>query len=143
MAVKKGNKIKVEYTGTLDDGSVFDSSEKHGAPLEFEVGSGQIIIGFENAVIGMKKGDEKKIKLKPSEAYGEANPQLVKQVPKAQLPQTEELKTGMILGVKLPNGMQVPARITKITDETVTIDFNHPLAGKTLNFKIKVVDIAA
>ncbi len=140
MAVKKGDKIKVEYTGTLDDGSVFDSSEKHGAPLEFEVGSGQIISGFENAVIGMKKGDEKKIKLSPSEAYGDANPQLIKQVPKAQLPKAE-LKIGMILGVKLSNGAQVPARITEVTDEIVTIDFNHPLAGKTLHFAIKVVEI--
>lgn len=141
MAVKDGDKIKVEYTGTLEDGSVFDSSKTHNEPLEFEVGGGQIIKGFDDAVKGMGKGDEKDIKLKPADAYGDPNPQLVQKVPKDQLPKEAEVKVGMTLGMSLPNGQQIPARVTEVEDTEVTIDINHPLAGKTLNFKIKVVDI--
>ena len=143
MAVKSGDKVKVEYTGTLDDGTVFDSSEKHGKPLEFEVGAKQVIPGFENAVIGMKKGEEKEVKLKSSEAYGDPRPELVKKFPREQLPKDKELKAGMMLAVGLPNGAQIPARITDVNDKEVTIDMNHPLAGKGLNFKIKVVDISS
>ena len=92
MAIKKGDKVKIEYTGTLDDGTVFDSSEKHGKPLEFEVGSGQVIKGFDNAVIGMKKGQEKEFKLKPEEAYGEPNPNLIRKIPKEQIPKHKQGK---------------------------------------------------
>ncbi len=141
MAVKDGDKIKVEYTGTLEDGSVFDSSKTHNEPLEFEVGSGQIIKGFDDAVKGMEKGDEKDIKLAPADAYGDVNAQLVQKVPKDQLPKEAEVKVGMTLGMSLPDGQQIPARVTEVEDTEVTIDINHPLAGKTLNFKIKVVDI--
>ena len=141
MAVKDGDKIKVEYTGTLEDGTVFDSSDTHNEPLEFEVGGGQIIKGFDDAVKGMEKGDEKDIKLLPADAYGDPNPQMVQKVPKDQLPKEGEVKVGMTLGMSLPNGQQIPARVTDIGDKEVTIDINHPLAGKTLNFKIKVVDI--
>ncbi|MCK5373322.1 MAG: FKBP-type peptidyl-prolyl cis-trans isomerase, partial [Candidatus Aenigmarchaeota archaeon] len=86
MPVKKGDKVKVEYTGTLEDGTVFDSSEKHGEPLEFEVGAGQMIKGFDDAVVDMEKGDEKEITLKPADAYGDPNPQLIQKVPKDKLP---------------------------------------------------------
>lgn len=141
MALKKGDKVKVEYTGTLDDGSVFDSSEKHGKPLEFEIGAGMIIPGFEKAVMEMKKGEEKEIKLTSSEAYGDPNPDLVKKIPKEQLPKDKEPAPGMILIINLPNSQQVPARITEVSDKEVTIDLNHPLAGKNLNFKIKLVEI--
>lgn len=141
MKVEKGNKIKIEYTGTLDDGTVFDSSEKHGKPLEFEVGSGMVIPGFEKAVIGMEKGEEKEVKIESADAYGEPNPELVKKVPREQLPKDKEIKAGMMLAVGLPTGQQIPAKITEADDKEVTIDLNHPLAGKTLNFKIKVVDI--
>ena len=141
--VKEGDKVKVEYTGTLDDGTVFDSSERHGMPLEFEVGAKQVIPGFEKAIVGMEKGKEKQIKLQPAEAYGEHNPQLIKKVPKEQLPTDKELKPGMVLVMGLPNGAQIPVRITEVTDESVTIDLNHPLCGKSLNFKIKVVDISS
>ena len=140
MPINNGDRVKVEYIGTLDDGTVFDSSEKHGGPLEFEVGDGQLIKGFENAVIGMEKGEEKEIKLQPSEAYGNHNPQLIRKEPRDQLSK-EELQPGMILGVNLPNEAPIPAKILEVTDESVTIDLNHPLAGKVLNFKIKVVDI--
>ncbi len=140
--VESGNKVCVEYEGTLDDGTVFDSSQRHGCPLEFEIGSGQIIKGFENAIIGMKKGEEKEIKINPSEAYGDINPQLIKKMPRNQLPANTELKPGMVLALGLPNGMRMPVRITEVTDELVTLDLNHPLAGKTLTFKIKLLDFS-
>ncbi|MBN2457527.1 peptidylprolyl isomerase [Candidatus Woesearchaeota archaeon] len=142
MVIEKGNKIKVEYTGTMDDGTVFDSTEKQGGkPLEFEVGSGQVIKGFENALIGMDKGEEKEITLEPAEAYGHPNDELLKKVPKDKLPKEQEPKPGMMLLMGLPNGSHVPAKIKEVDEENVTIDLNHPLAGKTLNFKLKVVDI--
>src|SRR3989338_7720128 len=139
--IKKGNKVKIEYTGTFDDGIVFDASEKHSQPLEFEVGSGQVIKGFDDAVVGMKKGEEKKIVIPPAEAYGEVKAELNKKVPRKQLPQDQEPKVGMVLAVGLPNGQQFPARIVAVTTEDVTINLNHPLAGKTLHFKIKVAEV--
>ncbi|RMF54976.1 peptidylprolyl isomerase [Candidatus Woesearchaeota archaeon] len=141
MAVKNGDKVKVEYEGKLNDGTIFDSSEKHGAPLEFEVGSKKVIKGFEEAIIGMKKGEEKEFKLKPADAYGDPNPDLIKKVPKEAMPQGKEVKAGMMLIMTLPNGVQVPAQIKEVGDKDVTIDLNHPLAGKELNFKVKLVGI--
>ena len=141
MPIKNGDKVKVEYKGTLDDGTVFDSSEKHGEPLEFEIGAEQIIPGFENAVMGMENGEEKEFKLDATEAYGDRNPQLVQKIPKDQLPQ--EVVTGMMLVVALPNGSQIPVKVTEVTDGWVTIDMNHPLAGEALNFKIKIVDVSS
>ncbi len=144
MVIKKGDKIKVEYTGTLEDGSVFDSTAHgdHSHPLEFEVGSGQIIKGFDDAVIGMKKGEEKEITLKPSEAYGEPRDDLIRDVPKDQLPKDPTPKEGMTLIMQAPNGMKFPMKIVGVTDTNVKVDLNHPLAGKTLKFKIKVVEIS-
>jgi FKBP-type peptidyl-prolyl cis-trans isomerase 2 len=143
MKVEKGKKVKVEYEGKLEDGTVFDSSEKHGGePLEFEIGAKQIIPGFEDGIIGMEKGEEKEIKIEPKDAYGEYNKDLIKKVPKDQLPKEPEPQKGMTLVVGLPNGAQLPAKIVEVTDTDVSIDVNHPLAGKTLIFKIKVVEIA-
>jgi FKBP-type peptidyl-prolyl cis-trans isomerase 2 len=141
MTIKKGDKIKVEYTGTFEDGTVFDTTDKHGQPLEFEVGSKQLIKGFDEAVIGMDKDEEKEITLKPEEAYGEPNPQLAQKVPKDKLPKEPLPEVGMMLALKGPDGKQIPARITEVSDTDVTIDLNHPLAGKTLKFKIKIVGI--
>ncbi len=143
MTVKKGDKVKVEYTGTFDDGTVFDASSNHGQSLEFEVGSGQVIKGFDDAVLGMKLGEEKKIVLTAAEGYGELRSELHKKVPRQQLPQDQEPKVGMILAVGMPNGQQFPARIIAVTKDDVTLDLNHPLAGKTLHFKIKVAEISA
>lgn len=140
MAIEKGQKVKVEYTGTFEDGEVFDSSEKHGQPLEFIVGAGQMIPGFDAAVVGMEKDEVKDIKLNPEEAYGEHNPQLVQKVPIDQLPKDPKPSVGMMLAVGLPNGQQLPAKITEVTDADVTIDVNHPMAGKVLNFNIKIVE---
>ena len=141
MAIKNGDKVKVEYEGSFDDGTVFDSSEKCGEPLEFEVGAGQIIPGFEDAVVGMEKGDEKEIKLPPEDAYGDPNPQLIQKIPKEQLP--DQVMEGMVWVMGLPNGVQIPVKVVEVTESEVTIDLNHPLAGKTLNFKIKIVDVSS
>lgn len=143
MPVVNGNKVKIEYKGTLDDGSVFDSSEAHGEPLGFEVGAEQVIPGFEQAVVGMEEGEEKTFKLEPCDAYGDHNPQLIKAVPRDKMPLDEEPEAGMMLITELPNGAKIPAVITEVTDEEVTIDLNHPLAGKSLTFEIKVVGIAS
>ncbi|MBD3312102.1 peptidylprolyl isomerase [archaeon] len=141
MAIKTGDKVKLEYEGTFDDGTVFDSSTHgdHSHPIEFEVGAGQVIQGLDKEVVGMKKGEEKEIKVQPSEAYGKPKSELVKKLPREQLP--ENVKQGMILGLKLPDGKTIPARVVKLTSKEATIDLNHPLAGKVLNFKIKVVSV--
>lgn len=143
MPVKKGDKIKVDYTGTLDDGAVFDSSTHgdHSHPLEFEAGTGQVIKGFDEAVLGMNKGEEKAFKIASKDAYGEPVADLVKKVPRQVLPPEPEPKAGMMLALKTPDGNQFPAKIKEVTKTEVTIDLNHPLAGKNLNFKIKLVDI--
>jgi FKBP-type peptidyl-prolyl cis-trans isomerase 2 len=140
MPVKKGDKVKVEYTGTLEDGTVFDSSAKHGKPLEFEVGAKQVIKGFDEAVQGMEKEEEKEVKLPPAEAYGEPNQKLVQEVPLDKLPKEQELKVGMMLMVTLPNGSKLPAKIIEVTKDKAKLDLNHPLAGKTLNFKLKLIE---
>jgi len=143
MSIKKGDKVKVDYEGKLDDGTIFDSSTHgdHSHPIEFEVGAGNVIKGFDEGVIGMEKDEEKEITIKPEDAYGEPNPQAVQKVPRDQLPKEPEPKEGMMLALKTPDGQQFPATIKKVTDKEVTIDMNHPLAGKTLHFKIKVVEV--
>ncbi len=140
MAIKKGDKIKIDYEGKLEDGTVFDSSDKHGKPLEFEVGSGQVIKGLDEAVVGMEKGDETEITIQSDDAYGQPNPTLVKKFPKDQLPKEPEAKEGMLLMVGTPEGKQFPAKIVEVAEKEVTIDLNHPLAGKVLIFNIKIVD---
>lgn len=142
MVVKKGDKVRVEYTGTLEDGTVFDSSEKHGHPLEFEAGTGKVIPGFDNAIIGMAEGEEKTVNIPVDEAYGPVRTELIREVPKEQLPEGD-IEVGMMIGVGLPTGQQIPATITKVTETMVTIDVNHPLAGKALTFKLKLVSINA
>lgn len=141
MEVTKGCKVKVEYEGKLEDGQVFDSSEKHGGvPLEFVVGSGMVIPGFDSGVLGMKDGEEKEIKIDFKDAYGEPKAELKREIPKTSLPQDQEPKAGMGLMVQTPQG-QMPVRIDEVKDDVVVIDFNHPLAGKNLTFNVKVVGI--
>jgi len=142
MPAKKGDTVKVEYTGTLEDGTVFDSSENHEEPLSFELGAGQVVPGFDNAIHGMEPGEEKEVTLKPEEAYGEPNPDLVKDVPRTAVPEGMEVDVGMTLVMALQNDVQIPATIVKLSDEFITLDLNPPLAGKTLIFKIKLVEIA-
>ncbi|MBS3087671.1 peptidylprolyl isomerase [Candidatus Pacearchaeota archaeon] len=139
MVVKKGNKIKVEYRGSFESGEVFDASERHGQALEFEAGAGMVVPGFDAAVIGMEVGEEKTFTLQPEEAYGMPDERGIQKVPKESFP--PEAKEGMMIGIPLPNGQQLPAIITKIDEKEVTIDMNHPMAGKVLVFWIKVVEI--
>lgn len=140
MSIKDGDTIKIDYTGTLDDGSVFDSSENHGQPLEFTVGAGQVIPGFEEAVRDMEEGEEKEFRIEPCDAYGEYNEELAQQVPKNVVRSDMDIEVGMMLLVRTPDGREIPARVTEIGDEQLTLDMNHPLAGKALNFSIKVVE---
>ena len=138
MTVKTGDKVKIEYTGTLEDGTIFDSSADHGNPLEFEVGSGQVIKGFDDAILGMNDGEEKQFSIEPADAYGEHDPTLVQKVPREIFPQDAELVPGLLFEAGLPTGEKVPATITDVQGGIVSVDLNHPLAGKKLNFKIKL-----
>jgi peptidylprolyl isomerase len=138
MVIKKGDVVKVEYEGRFPEGEVFDSTERHGGePIEFQAGSGMLVSGFEEAVIGMNSGEEKEVTLGPESAYGEVNSEYVQKVPKTGFP--PEAKEGMMIGIPMPTGQQIPALIKEIGETEVTLDMNHPLAGKTLIFKIKVV----
>ena len=137
--VKKGSKVKVHYEGKLEDGTLFDSS-KGREPLEFEAGSGTVIKGFDNAVIGMKKGEEKEFKIKSEDAYGERKEDLFREVPKEKLGGIDA-KKGMMLQMQTPDGQALPVMVSEVKDNSVMIDFNHPLAGKNLVFNIKVEDI--
>ena len=141
MKVVKGNLVKIEYTGKLADGTVFDASQNHGRPLEFEVGSGMVIKGFDQAVEGMELNEEKTVIIPAEDAYGEARPEMMQEVPRDKLPKEPEPKEGMMLAIGTPDGRQIPAKITKVDEDKVTIDLNHPLAGKELTFEIKVVGI--
>jgi FKBP-type peptidyl-prolyl cis-trans isomerase 2 len=141
LTVKTGDKVKIEYTGILEDGTVFDSSVEHGNPLEFEVGSGHVIKGFDDATLGMKEGEEKQFSIEPTDAYGEHDSTLVQKIPREVFPQDVELVPGLLFEAGLPTGEKVPATITEVQEGIVTVDLNHPLAGKKLTFKIKVTTI--
>ena len=136
--MKPGTKVKVHYTGTLSDGEVFDSSEGKD-PLEFTIGEKQVISGFENGIKDMKLNDEKTIKINPSEAYGEMQEQLIVKIPREKFP--EKIEAGGRLVLKGPEGQSIPAVITEVKEDSVTIDLNHPLAGKELTFKVKIIEI--
>ena len=143
MAIQKGNKVKLDYEGKLEDGTVFDSSKRQDqhTPLEFTIGEQMVIPGFENAIIGMEKDQEKKITLEPKDAYGERNEMMVQKIPKDKLPEEIKPEKGMVLALKAPDGKQVPVPIVDVSETEVTLDMNHPLAGKKLVFNIKILDI--
>ncbi len=142
MEVKDGSKIKLHYTGTLEDGTVFDSSEGKD-PLEFTVGEGMVIPGFEEGVKGMKEGEEKEIVIPPEKAYGEVNDKLNVKVPKESFGEnTDKVKEGVVLRIMSPQGVPMNAKVLSVDDKEATLDLNHPLAGKTLKFKVKVVEVS-
>lgn len=140
--VKDGDTVKVHYTGSLEDGSVFDSSENKD-PLEFTLGSGQIIPGFEKAVEGMTEGDSTKVTIPSDEAYGDVRDDLVISVTKDNLPDDVSPEVGMQLQLNQPDGQSIPVRITKVKEEEITLDANHPLAGENLVFEIEVVEVSS
>jgi len=138
---KDGDTVKVHYTGTLESGEVFDTSKER-EPLEFKLGEGQLIPGFENAVIGMSEGESTQVDIPSDEAYGEAREDLVINVPKDQLPEDVEPQIGMQLQVNQPNGQPIPVRIIEVGETELTLDANHPLAGKDLSFDIELIEVA-
>ncbi|MFH2092102.1 MAG: peptidylprolyl isomerase [Pseudomonadota bacterium] len=138
-AIKTGDTISVDYTGKLENGDVFDTSSGK-TPLKFTVGSGMLIKGFDRAVIGMKPGEKTTVVIAPEDGYGPRNEDHYIDIPRTQFPDEIPLETGLALELEDPNGRPVPAVISKITDESVRMDINHFLAGKTLEFDIQIVE---
>ena len=132
--------MQVDYTGKLADGTVFDSSVERG-PLEFTLGAGQVIPGFEKAVLGMKVGEQKTVTIPADEAYGPYRDEQVVELPREKLPSDMTPEVGQQLVMRQPDGSEIVVVITELSDETVTIDANHPLAGKDLTFEIELVKI--
>ena len=132
--------VKVHYTGKLEDGTVFDSSVDR-EPIQFTIGAGQVIAGFEKAVSGMAPGESKTTTLAPEEAYGPRREEMVSTVDRSQLPDDIELRQGQQLAVKQQDGRQFTVTVTELTDATVTVDANHALAGKRLTFDLELVEI--
>ncbi|WP_289149740.1 peptidylprolyl isomerase [uncultured Salipiger sp.] len=139
--VKTGDTVRIHYTGTLSDGTTFDSSAGRD-PLEFTVGSGQIIPGLDQAIPGMTVGDRKTVEIAPEEAYGPVHPEARQQVPRTEIPDHIPLDLGTQLQVQTPTGQTVQVVVAEVTEEVVTLDANHPLAGKDLTFAIELVEIA-
>lgn len=137
---KSGDTVRIHYTGKLDDGTEFDSSAGR-EPLEFALGSGQVIPGFDSAVEGMAVGDSKSVAIEPAEAYGERHEQLVQDVPKSALPDEIDAQVGMQLQGQSPEGQVTRFVVTAVGDDSITLDANHPLAGQRLNFDIELVEI--
>ena len=137
---KEGDEVQVHYTGKLEDGTVFDTSED-GEPLSFMIGENRVIPGFEEAVTGMEPGDSKTTEIDPEQAYGEHREDMVMELERDQIPEDVEPQVGQQLQLRLENGQTVPVLITALGDETVTIDANHPLAGRTLEFEIELVEV--
>lgn len=139
--VEKDMFVSVEYTGTLENGEVFDTSNGR-QPLEIQMGAGQLIKGFEQALTGMTLNEKKTFTLQPAEAYGERDEKLTQTFPIKNVPQGVEPKVGQIIGLQDGNGQQIPATVAGVDDEKVTLDLNHPMAGKALTFAIEVVGIS-
>jgi len=137
---KKGDVVKVHYTGTLHSGEQFDSSEGR-APLEFTVGAGQMIAGFDAAIPGMEVGEKKTITIAPADAYGEKNEEAIIEFPKSNIPADMKLEPGMRLQLRNEAGHPVPVVVAEVKDEVVILDANHELAGKALIFDIELVEI--
>jgi FKBP-type peptidyl-prolyl cis-trans isomerase 2 len=141
MGVQSGHKIKVHYLGRLQDGTTFDSSEGR-SPLEFTVGSGSVIRGFDEGVKGMSVGDKKTIEIPFLEAYGAEDPDMIIEFPKDRLPEDISPEVGMQLQMNNASGEQIPVVITGVTPDSIILNANHPLAGKDLIFDLELVEIA-
>lgn len=137
--IEAGKTVKVHYKGTLADGAVFDSSDGRD-PIEFEIGSGQVIPGFDAAVAALDVGQTETINIPSAEAYGESRDEMVGQIPRTELPEDLEPEVDMVLSMQSPEG-EMPVRIVEVAEDTVTLDANHPLAGKDLTFELTLVEI--
>ncbi len=140
MTAKSGDTVRIHYTGTLADGSTFDSSEGRD-PLEFTLGAGQVIPGFDKAVTGMDVGDSQTVEIPADDAYGPVNPDGRQSFPRDKVPENIPLDIGTRLQLSGPQGQPIMVTVTEVTDEEVILDANHPLAGKDLTFKIELVEI--
>ena len=136
---KNGDTVSVHYTGRLEDGQVFDSSEGSD-PLEFKLGAGEVIPGFDEGVRGMQVGDTKRIDIEADDAYGQRVDALVQSVSRDGINLDVEPEVGMNLIMRLPDGNQIPVAITEVTETHVTLDANHPLAGHRLSFDVELVE---
>lgn len=141
-AVKAGDRVKVHYVGHLDDGTEFDSSAGSD-PLTFVVGGGEVIPGFEHGVVGMRVGESRDIVIEPDMAYGERNEQLTHTIDRSQINLGMEPEEGMSIEMHTPDGTVIPLIITSLTETTVTLDANHPLAGQQLRFSLQLVEISS
>lgn len=137
---KQGDTVKVHYQGTLTDGTVFDSTYEQ-EPLEFTIGEGKIIPGFEESVVGMEEGQTKDVSVQPEQAYGDYNENGVVNFPRENLPEDINPELGMTLQMTTPEEQTVYVTVTEIEDETITLDANHPLAGKDLHFQIELLEV--
>ena len=138
--IEAGKTVTVHYKGTLDDGTVFDSSEGRD-PIEFEIGSDTVIPGFDAAVASMEVNETKSVTIPCAEAYGELNQGMVAQIPRSNLPDDIEPEVGMVLSMQSPEG-DIPVRIVAMDEEQLTLDANHPLAGKDLTFELTLVKVS-
>lgn len=137
-----GKKLRVHYRGTLDDGTQFDSSYDRGETLEFVCGAGQMIAGFDAAVVDMQEGEKKTVRISAAEAYGERRDDLILTFPANQVPNIEQINAGDKLFLQTPSGQPVPATVIKVDETGVVLDANHELAGKDLTFDIELVEVA-
>ncbi|MDP2497602.1 MAG: peptidylprolyl isomerase [Candidatus Palauibacterales bacterium] len=137
---EQGDTVTVHYTGTLEDGTVFDTSEERD-PISFEIGADEVIPGFEDAVLGLEPGDTASTTLPPEEAYGPRSDERILPVPRSELPEDMDPDVGDELEVQLENGQRAPARVAETDESTVTLDLNHPLAGRELTFEVELVDV--
>jgi FKBP-type peptidyl-prolyl cis-trans isomerase 2 len=142
MKVKQGDSVKVHYVGTLNDGNEFDNSYKRGSTLDFKVGAGQMIKGFDSAVVEMTVGDKKTVNIKPEEAYGERKEEAIMAVAKENFPPDFVAVEGEMVQGRTENGQPINALIIEVQDNDVILDMNHPLAGEELNFEIELVEIS-
>ncbi len=139
-AIKQGDTVRIHYTGTLLDGKVFDSSDGRD-PLEFVVGSGQIIPGLDSAMPGLSVGEKKRVEIACADAYGPINPAMRQSIPREGIPDDIPLEPGSQLQMQAPDGQVLPVTVVEADEATVTLDANHPLAGQDLIFDIEVVAI--
>lgn len=137
----EGKKVRAHYRGTLDDGTQFDCSYDRGEPIEFVAGTGQMIKGFDAAVLDMAVGEKKSVHIPAAEAYGERSEDMILFFPADQVPDFEKIEVGMKLFLQGPGGMPVPVSVCEVTSEGVKLDANHELAGKDLNFDIELVEV--
>jgi FKBP-type peptidyl-prolyl cis-trans isomerase 2 len=142
MQAKKGDIVRVHYTGKLNDGSQFDSSVGR-APLEFTLGAGQMIAGFDAGVLGMAIGEKKIINIDPANGYGLKNPEAIIDFPKSNIPEGMSIEIGMKLNLQNEYGQPVPVEVVEIKDDTIVMDANHFLAGKDLVFDVELVEIVS